>query len=74
MQYNLDATAGQNGGPLIVERVASETYSEYFLTGVHVGFNGKHNFGVRINKRKYDQIRNIMEYHFLREAFDETFF
>lgn len=58
----------------MVERVASETYSEYFLAGIHIGFDGKHNYGIRMDKKKYDKIKDIMEYHFLKESLDESFF
>jgi V8-like Glu-specific endopeptidase len=53
LEYSLDATAGQDGGPLTVERVISETESEFYLVGVHAGSNSKRNYGIRLNAQKF---------------------
>ena len=60
LEYGLDTSGGQNGGPIFLERIESETYSEFYLVGIHIGFNGKKNHGIRINKQKFEILKEII--------------
>ena len=50
--------------------------SEYYLVGLHVGVNDKRNanYGVRISTFKFGELRKMIEFHFIKESLDETFY
>lgn len=63
-----------NGGPIFAEHAVSKNDTFLYVLGVHTGGRKNSNYGMRISQAKFAKIKEMMQFHFMPAALEETFF